>query len=455
VKIAHVIHTFPPYSRAGSENYVDVLVNEQLRNHRVVVFHRIADPDKPEYEVGSGSHGAIPVATINRTFCDMTSFRDTYQSESIERAFTTFLKNERPDVVHFHHVTCLSTTCVQAARELGIPVVFTLHDFWLLCPRGQLVRRDQSLCESHTDRDCVCCMAAQLRIKGGHARTRKLWKRIEKLAPLRLPKVMYQSLASRPFKDEDEALEQIRHRTQDVHSMFEHVNRFISPSRFLGDRFVDFGIDPSKIDILEYGYDLRRANSDARPTRSPGDGPVRVAYLGTWIPTKGVHVLIEAFAGIEPSQAILDVYGYAPGYEGHEDYESRLRSLAGDATNIRFRGAYTPNHVPEMLAEAEVLVTPSIWYENSPLTIHEAFMAGTVVVTSDHGGLRELVNHEVNGLTFQPGSAALLRAALLRLALDRQLLARLAAQRTPVMSIEEHAAALDRVYASVRTDGKG
>ena len=82
---------------------------------------------------------------------DAPSFRDSYRSDAVAQAFGAFLDRARPDLVHFHHVTCLSTTCVHEASRRGVGVVFTLHDFWLMCPRGQLLRRDLSLCERHDD----------------------------------------------------------------------------------------------------------------------------------------------------------------------------------------------------------------------------------------------------------------------------------------------------------------
>jgi glycosyltransferase involved in cell wall biosynthesis len=450
VKTVHVVHTFPPYSRAGSENYVEALAKAQLANHKVLVFHRVAESDQLEYELRSGSVGPIPVQTINRTFRDLTSFRDTYESAAVTAAFSELLDRETPDVLHFHHLTCLSLTCVRAARERGIPVIFTLHDFWLLCPRGQLVRRDQSLCDRHTDVDCVRCMASQLRVSGrqSQSRVKALWERLEAILPVDLPKDLARRIASRPFARESEALAEIRERHRCVQEMFGDVDLFIAPSAFLADRFVEYGIPVEKIRALDYGFEISHWSTapPARP-REPG-APLRVAYLGTWIPTKGVHILVEALRGLDPGIAVLDVHGYATHYEGHEDYEASIRALAADAPHIRFRGAYAPEQIPELLGDADVLVVPSSWYENSPLTVHEGFLAGLAVVVSNHGGLRGLIQNEVNGLTFEPGDPRSLRAVLSRLANDPALLARLRSRKTPVIPMDEHAEVMNELYAA-------
>jgi glycosyltransferase involved in cell wall biosynthesis len=445
VRIAHVIHAFPPFSRAGSENYAEALAREQLRRHEVVVFHRVADPERPEYEVSEGRSGEIPVVRVNRTFRDLASFRDTYRSDAVASAFGAFLDRFRPDAVHFHHTTCLSTTCVHEAARRGIRVVYTLHDFWLLCPRGQLVRRDLSLCERHTDADCVRCMAWQLRVRGGHARVRALFGRASRLARLRLPRELYRRFASRPFAREEEALGEIRERTAHVLDTCARVDRFVAPSHFAKALHVEFGVEAERITVADNGFDLSRARR-APGTPRPASEPLRVAYLGTWIPSKGVHVLVEAVRDVDPGAVVLDVHGYAPPYDGFEDYEGHLRGLARGAKHVRFHGAYAPEDVPALLAQADVLVVPSIWYENSPLTLHEGRLAGVPVVASGHGGLLELVEHEVDGLLFRPGSAASLRAALERLAGDRAFVERLRAASRGVADIRDHARWLEAFY---------
>jgi glycosyltransferase involved in cell wall biosynthesis len=447
VKIVQVIHAFPPYSRAGSENYLEALAIELKRRHELTVFHRIADPELSEYEITEGYSGGIPVVKLNRCFSDLDDFSGTYRSEAASAAFAAFLDREAPDVVHFHHLTCLSTTSVSEAKQRGIPVVCTLHDFWILCPRSQLVRRDQSLCERHTSTDCVNCMAGQLRIRGGYARARSLWKRSQKLTRLRLPmpRRLLGKLAARPFSNESDALEQIRAREAHMLEICSEVDRFISPSRFLRDLFVDFGLPESKIVVSDNGFDLSHWSNPPQRVRKAGDR-LRVAYIGTWIPTKGVHILVEAFRALDPKQAVLDIHGYAVPYEGVDDYDEELRSLAGGATHIRFGKAYRPEELPMLLAEADVLVIPSTWYENSPLTVHEAFLAGLPVVAAGHGGMAEFVVHEQNGLHFEPGNAVSLRAALQRLIDDEALLARLAPSASRVKSIEENARELENCY---------
>lgn len=443
MKIVHIIHTFPPFSRAGSENYLEALAGCQLEHHQVEIFHRVGDPERPEYEVTHDRVGELPVTRVNRTFRDVETFADTYECPGVERAFAEFLDRVAPDIVHFHHTTCLSLGCVDVAKDRGIPVVYTLHDFWLICQRGQLLRRDLSLCTSHGPADCVRCLAYHLPIEGGHERVHTLWQRAADLRRWPLPEGLHRRLASRPFAAETEAMAAVEQRDRRVKAMLSRVDRCIAPSRFIARQYRDFGVRPQQTVVSDYGFELGYWKEP--PPRSSSE-VLRVAYLGTWIFSKGVHVLIEAFRNLDPERARLDIHGYAVPFDGVEDYEGQLRQLAGDAPHIHFRSAYEPEDVPRLLADADVLVVPSVWYENSPLTIHEAYLAGIPVVASGHGGMAELVEDGVSGLTFRPDDPKSLRHALQRLLDEQPLLERLGQGIPEVKSIQDDSVEIETLY---------
>jgi glycosyltransferase involved in cell wall biosynthesis len=445
VKIVHTLHAFPPESRAGSENYVEALALAQSERHDVSVFYRIADPALDEYVIDEAEHLGLRVFRLNRTFRDLASFAETYESPAVATAFGKFLDREKPDVVHFHHVTCLSTTCVHEAQRRGIRTVFTLHDFWLICPRGQRLRHDLTLCESHTQADCVRCVAAQLRVGGGHARSRALLERAARLREMRLPRAIYRRIASRPFAKESDAIAQIEARERAVRSMFDSVDLFVSPSHFLKERFVEEGLAADRILVSDNGFDMTSWRSFKRTPR--GDGaPIRFAYLGTWIPSKGVHVLLEAFRELDPKRAVLEIHGYAVPFDGFESYPDQLMALAENAPHIRLGNRYEPGDVPQLLAEADALIIPSLWYENSPLTIHEAFLAGLPVIAAAHGGQQEFVKALGLDACFKPASVRSLRATLQRLINEPTRLDAMRERVPVVKEIRANAVELEALY---------
>ncbi|HSE83900.1 MAG TPA: glycosyltransferase, partial [Thermodesulfobacteriota bacterium] len=177
MKIVQVIHGFPPHDMAGSEVYTYNLSRELAKKDQVCVFHRIADPEREEYEMSFGTYDGLNICTINNTFKYCDSFEKTYRNDIISKKFERFLDKVKPDIVHFGHVTALSTTLIEEAKKRKIPVVFTLHDFWLFCQLGQLLKRDLSLCHGPKDSECARCLAPQLAISRGVKKAFEIMKR--------------------------------------------------------------------------------------------------------------------------------------------------------------------------------------------------------------------------------------------------------------------------------------
>ncbi len=247
----------------------------------------------------------------------------------------------------------------------------------------------------------------------------------------------------------------IQRRRLAIQEVLQQVDRFVSPSNFLREFFIRQGLDPERIAFLDNGF---QATARERPAPwKPGARPLRVGYVGTWIPPKGVDLLVEAFNGLPEGAAELHIHGFFPGYDGYETYEEELRAAARHP-GIHFHGPYPPERGPEILAEVDIIVVPSIWWENSPLTIHEAFQAGVPVVTADVGGMAEFVSHETAGLQFRHRDSESLRDTLLRLLEEPGLLERIGKGVPKVLSIEEHVDRLleeyDRTIHSKRNPWK-
>ncbi len=419
-----MVHGFPPFNQAGAELFAHGLSRHLSRSgHKVQVFHRVALPERPEYEVERAEVDGLAVIRINNTFRQCDRFELTYRNDIIDGIFGQVLDEHRPDVVHFHHVTCLSTNLIAEAHRRNIPVVYTLHDYWLICQRGQFLKRDLSVCPGQEDGECVKCLSWQLGLGAGRKKvSHTVGTRLQGSAGATLRRLVKgaQGLYARTFTSQRAAEARVHTRMEHVRAMCGMVDRFVAPSRFLGERYVEFGIPEERIEYSRYGFETSYYGAQRQRT----DEGVRFGYLGSWIPPKGLHVLIEAFNGIAEPQASLHLYGHALPYEGYEDYEENLRALIR-SPRIHLEGSYSNDDVGQILADLDVLVAPSIWYENSPLTIQEAMLAGVPVITSDLGGMSELIQDGVNGLTFRPRDADDLRAKMLRLIQDTSLRRRL------------------------------
>ncbi len=387
LKVLQVNHGYPTRYNAGSEVYTQSLSYAlQRAGHRVSVFAREENPYLPDFSVRRELDGPIELHLVN-----MARSQQRWQHDEVDQAFGELLERLQPDAVHFHHLNHLSMGLVGEAAKRDMPVVFTVHDFWLVCPRGQLVQwslggEPWPLCPGQDDHRCA--KACFSRSFSGHA---------GQLA-------------------EDEAYWRswVSARMNAVERQLAHVQAFLCPSQTVARALIGrFPHLESCIQVVDYGFPVRPV-----PPRVPQPVPT-FGYLGTHVPAKGVDLLIRAFRGLAVD-ARLRIYGRPKGQVS----DALLRAAAGDR-RISFEGEYLNDEVLGLLSELDAIVVPSIWLENSPLVIHEAQQARRCVITADAGGMAEYVAHEVNGLLFEHRCERSLLEQLERIAANRDLAERL------------------------------
>jgi glycosyltransferase involved in cell wall biosynthesis/MoaA/NifB/PqqE/SkfB family radical SAM enzyme len=430
MRVLQVIHGYPMRYNAGSEVYTQTLSQALARRgHEVHVFTREEDPFRPDASPRTDRDADDPAVTLH--VVNHARSRDGYRREAIDERFGDVLRGVRPDVVHVGHLNHLSTSLLQVAAACDVPIVFTLHDYWLMCPRGQFLQTFPadpavvwSTCDGQEHRKCAeRCYSHAF---SGHEVSRE--------------------------RDLQHWTAWVGERMAHVREMASLVELFLAPSRYLLERFRnDFAIPASRLAYVPYGFDRSRLRGRSR---RPGE-PFTFGYIGTHIPAKGVHHLIEAFGRVEgPSR--LQIWGRERGQE-----TSALKALVQKLpehvhTRVRWMSEYkNQDIVRDVFDGVDAVVVPSIWVENSPLVIHEALQAGVPVVTAAAGGMAELVRHEENGLLFRHREVGDLARQMQRLADDpdwaRTLGARryLASPDGDVPGIEDHAAAIEGYYRAV------
>ncbi|MEA3346427.1 MAG: glycosyltransferase [Chloroflexota bacterium] len=214
---------------------------------------------------------------------------------------------------------------------------------------------------------------------------------------------------------------------------------FIAPSHFLLQRFQRWYGDRKRVLYLENGIDTTRFGQAERREQGPG---LRVAYLGTIAPHKGVHILIQALRETRSPDIELHIYGELGIFP---EYGKRIARSRPDP-RVYLHGRVSREQVPQVLASADILVVPSLWYENSPLVIQEAFASGVPVIAADGGAMVEKIRPGVDGLLFRRGDARNLAAKLDSLAEDPSLLRRLKDNVRSPQSIRDNAHRLEGIY---------
>ncbi|MDB4929959.1 MAG: glycosyl transferase group 1 [Myxococcaceae bacterium] len=403
MKVLQVIHGYPMRYNAGSEVYTQTLCHGlAAAGHEVHVFTREEDSFADDFALHREHDADEPRVALH--IVNNPRSRDRYRHAGLDARFVEVLEALRPDVVHIGHLNHLSTSIVREAAARGVPVVFTLHDYWVMCPRGQFMQMHPidggelwAACDGQHDRKCA----------------ERCYARYFSGAP-------------------DEHEEDVRHwerwvarRMQDLREVAELVDLFIAPARYLHARYRDeFGLPERKLTYLDYGFDLARLRGRRR---TPGE-PFTFGYIGTHIPAKGIHQLIEAF-GMVRGDARLRIWGRPRGQDT-DALRALAAALPGDASSrVEWTSEYrNQDIVAEVFDRVDAIVVPSVWVENSPLVIHEAQQVRVPVITADVGGMAEYVHHEVNGLLFEHRNPRSLAAAMQRLADDPALARELGAR---------------------------
>jgi len=430
MRILLVSHLFPPTDNAGTELYTLRLAQELVRaGQEVAVVTTRKEVERPDLALSETEHEGIPVFELrNNLFYE--DFRETWEHPGIERVFEQVLEAFAPDVVHFQHLMYLSVGCLRLARQRARTVLMTLHDFWLQCPRfGQLVHPEGTLCHAVDYGRCGTCLPS---FKWGQsALERKTGRAIASVrsavgvnfGPLARGAARLVKSRRRPtevWSPPDDELraqyaELARTRAESVRAaVLEHVDRFVSPSAFLREHFVQWGIPEERILHMPTGLD---ADLFSPASRRPRTDVLQVAFIGTLVPLKGAHVLLQAWSLLseaERKRGKLRIFG--PG-EHTPEYFHELSQTAA-RLGVELPGPLARAEVARELARTDLLVVPSTWFENRPLILLEALGARTPVVASNLGGMAELVDDGVNGWKFTAGNAAALAQRLRGLLLD-------------------------------------
>ena len=414
MRILYVLHTFPPEGKGGTELYALGLLKALQPGHEVAVFYRSANRFRPEYEVTQGRYEGISYTSVNYNFRDFKEFRDTYENERIEEIFSSVLARFKPDVVHVHHLTGLGLGLLPVIREKSqAAVVLTVHDLWFSCAQGQMMRLDLKRCETIVPSACAACRIKDL----GTPWTTRFWPSVLN----RLGLALRADAGRRKLLDffwsvhekysafrAPAAARKIEERQMTVLRALEEVDLILLPSQALYRQVVEAGFPEKKMVLAPKGVDPVSLPDEKKRTSKA----FRAAYLGTLIPSKGVHDLIEAFRALKAPDASLELHGPFVAYDGFSAYEAALRKMAGKDPRIQIKGAYGREDLPRILSGVDLLVVPSLWLENRPLVIEEALRAKIPVAASRLPGMTELIREGENGLLFNPGDPADLRRVL-------------------------------------------
>lgn len=287
------------------------------------------------------------------------AFRRLLGFGDITTSFKSVLDSFKPDIVHVHNIhSYLSPVICRIAHERGIPVVWTLHDFKLVCPAYTFRRNDGSICDfSATGK---CSLIKNRCLKGSYVASFMAF------------------------------LEASRWSMNKLNDM---TDAFIAPSSFMSDMMNRCGYSPTKIHVIYNFIDPTKLNLLEKTSKDTKTESHFFAYTGRLSKEKGVETLIKAAI---KANVCLKIAGDGP-------MRSQLEAMAAGYDNISFLGKLSSEDVARLQIEADACVCPSEWFENNPLAVIESLCAGTPVIGANIGGIPELIIPGKNGLLHNPG----------------------------------------------------
>jgi glycosyltransferase involved in cell wall biosynthesis len=401
MKFLLVTSFFPPARNAGTEKrtfgYARSLLN---RGYQVqVLCAGTFEEDAEQYWNGYTDevYQDIPVRRINMSWHkspDPNGY--LYKNPKTAQFLKKCIVEWKPDLVHITSCLTLSASIIGAARECDVPVVLTLTDFWFLCHKLSLLKYDGSLCNGiTTSQDCIQCLTWHSNI----------YKELKKISSDRITTSILDGLSKVSAINRLPVLRgralNISERKSYLRGILKDANIVTAPSKYLRDLMEHSGIY-KEIRVIQSGHDL--AWLEGKTKKSPSDR-VRFGYIGQFIQTKGVHILLKAF-GRKDWHGKAELHLFGP-QELEPPYWQYLQSIENhNPGSIFFHGPFHYDKLGDILSNIDILVVPSLWYENNPRVIQEAFACKTPVIASDVGGIAEYVQHGTNGYLFQRGDSA-------------------------------------------------
>lgn len=389
-KILIISHGHPDVHKGGAELAAYQLFNEYERLGHNVMF--LARSEEPPHGGAAFSIRNKPNELLFHTRQDDDFLFSNVRTRYIWSELRDLLQRFKPDVVHFHHFYLMGIeTLLEARRTLpNAKIVFTLHEYLAICNANGLMLKPNTgkLCSKASPRDCHNCF------------------------PEKSPADFFM-------------------RELYIKRAFSVVDSFVSPSEFLKQRYVDWGLDESLISVIENGMpEIQGGTNKAKhDEKAPSEdsSKINLAYFGQINCFKGLDVLLDSLLLMDKKlrkRFVLNIHGTNLENQPPE-FREKITSALHQLKGIAFlHGPYESNELPTLLEDTHWMVVPSIWWENSPIVIQEAFRSGVPVIASNIGGMAEKVKHQVNGLNFAAGKPLSLLNVLQQVESSPELLAK-------------------------------
>ena len=408
MKILFVVHSFHTDNLSGTELYTYNLAQKlRKRGHSVRILYPEYDMARPVGAVTEITLKGLPITRFN--LHPPQNMVQQFMNEQTGNTFRQYLSGLQVDLVHFHHFIGFTASPLQICAQMGIPVMVTLHDEWMLCEQFHYLQADGRFCTGpETVEKCVNCFVA------------------------RHPEVSSADYMSDLFQI-------FTLRRQFLQNVLNGVDTLIVPSRFLQEELKKHGFLHPNTLLIPFGL----YSFNALPWESQ-EGLLRFTYLGNIHPTKGLDVVIQAFNLLNTGNIQLNIYGTIQ----HPVYFQQVMNMNLKREIVKYHGPYKPEDLPGILSKTDAAVIPSR-SESYSFVVRECLHAHVPVIASRVGGIPEIVKDGENGLLFESNNYRDLASKLHFLVQNPKKLAAFRKRIQPVRNIVEDAEELVVIYREI------
>ncbi len=429
MKILLAVHHFPPDHTGGAEwqTYRTARAMQE-RGHtvRVVCIRRLDAGMDADLAWEDDTFQGVAVRRLDLNMRRAADpFRWQYHHPAVADNLAQLIREFQPNVFHLIGGYLLGVSALDPAEQAGIPRVVSLTDFWYICPRITLLKSDGTLSPLAVDPlRCVGCLAGE--------RRRIRW--LNRLFP---------GAMNRYWQKRTAQASRLQERLTTLRDRLNRVQVVIALSRFIQSVYALNGIRPEIMRASIQGVELPGLPKVVNHQRS---NVLRMGYMGQIASHKGVHILLEALRCLPEAALELKIFGDGTKFPA---YTRKLRKQYGGDDRVQWMGVFAREKIGEVLQQLDVVIVPSIWYENTPNVILESFTCGVPVIASNLGGMAELVQDGRGGMLFAPGDARDLARQVERLIADPALLSRLREGIPPVRTVEDEMDELEAIYCQL------
>jgi glycosyltransferase involved in cell wall biosynthesis len=402
------VHVFFPDHFYGTETYtLELAQSLKIMGHNPTILTSILYGEKsPGGARFTYEYGGLTVDCIDLNTQPLKNFKQLYSRPDLYMVLQDILLQRKPDIIHVTHLMGHTAVLLEVIRDMKIPTIATLTDFYGICPNSKLISYAGGLCTGPNSRstNCLSCYIREhdyefLNPKGMARLIRNdmflPWVSFFLPYIYELPQFT-ESLAHKSIRD---AIDRIAY----LRKLYNIYECMITPTDFLHEAYTVNRFYPEKLKKINFGINLDMVKA-YRHAITEVPSPVRFGYIGQITSHKGVDLLIKAFVGLKGKQATLSIYGSKDQDAAYMETLNRLSD--GRWGDIEFKNTFPKDQLGKVLSEIDVLVIPSRWYENSPLVLLYAQATKTPVIVTDTKGMSEFVRNGYNGFTFKKDNAA-------------------------------------------------